>query len=202
MIYTKNEFDFINFVKSECEKNGAKHLLVDAPHVTYAPGIDCAGWFESEGRGEPELVCSMKRPDWIEILAHEYCHLTQWVDKFPLWDKAIISLDRIDRWLNGEEIENINDDFDVARDLELDNEKRAVKLITKFQLNVDIDMYIRKSNAYVLFYNWLKISRKWSTPENAPYKNKNLLAAMSTKFDMDYENLSPELEKIFREEKI
>lgn len=200
MIYTRSEFDFINFVKEECEKNGVVHSLRNTPFVTFSPGIECSGWFESEG--QPELVCSMDRPDWIEILAHEYCHLTQWADKLPLWDKATQSLDRIDRWIGGEEIENINEDFDNARDLELDNEKRTVEIIKRFNLKVNLEDYIKKSNAYVLFYNWLKISRKWSSPDNAPYKNKRVISAMSNKFDMDYETLSPDLEKIFREEKI
>jgi hypothetical protein len=65
-----------------------------------------------------------------------------------------------------------------------------------------VDLYIRKSNAYVLFYNYMKISRKWSNPDNAPYRNKNIIEAMSDKFDMDYENLSEELIELFKKEKI
>jgi hypothetical protein len=48
----------------------------------------------------------------------------------------------------------------------------------------------------------MKISRKWSNPDNAPYRNKNIVEAMSDKFDMDYENLSEELIELFKKEKI
>jgi hypothetical protein len=62
--------------------------------------------------------------------------------------------------------------------------------------------YVKKANAYVQFYNWMLVTRKWSKPNNSPYKNKNLVAAMSNKFNMKYDSLSPKLEKIFKTENI
>jgi hypothetical protein len=105
-------------------------------------------------------------------------------------------------WLDGKNIRNIDKHIAVARDLELDNEKRSVKVIKKFNLKVDLENYVRKANAYVIFYNWLRKTRKWSKPNNSPYKNENVKSAMSTKFNMNYKTLSPRLEKIFREENI
>jgi hypothetical protein len=48
----------------------------------------------------------------------------------------------------------------------------------------------------------MRVSRKWSNPNNSPYKNNRLVEAMSNKFDMDYENIPDNLLKIFIEEKI
>ena len=145
---------------------------------------------------------SINRPDWIEILAHEYSHLTQWVEQIKVWKQAEKSLGIVWEWLDGENHRNISKHISVARDLELDNEKRSVNVIKTFQLNVNIDEYIRKANAYVIFYNWMRKTRRWSKPNNSPYKNQRLKAAMSTKFNMKYKELTPKIEKIFKVEDI
>jgi hypothetical protein len=75
-------------------------------------------------------------------------------------------------------------------------------MIKRFNLPIDIDIYIKKANAYVQYYNYLPISRKWCNPKNTPYKNERLVEAMSTKFNMDYSKLTNKLLKIFEEEKI
>ena len=199
MRYTKDQLKFIEFVKTECKKHNFKCSLRNVKYVKLSKEIRCSGWFDETDR---ELVVSMNRPDWIEILAHEYSHLTQYVDKIPLWQKSIESLNKVDEWFEGKKIRNIDRHLGYCRDLELDNEKRTVKLIKKFKLSVDLDNYVRKANSYVQFYNYLKISRRWCKPENSPYKNKRLLSAMPNKFNMNYKKLPIRIEKIFREENI
>ncbi len=112
------------------------------------------------------------------------------------------SHDKLYRWLNGEKVRNIQKAIALCRDLELDNERRSVKLIKKFNLNVDIDLYIKKANAYIQFYNYLMVSRKWCKPNNSPYKNRRLLRVMPAKFNMDYKKLSKKVLRIFIEENI
>jgi hypothetical protein len=75
-------------------------------------------------------------------------------------------------------------------------------MIKKWNLPIDVPTYTKKANAYVLFYNHLKTSRNWSVPGNSPYGNKRILNSMSDKFDMDYDKLSDEIKKMFKEEKI
>jgi hypothetical protein len=99
-----------------------------------------------------------------------------------------------------EEVENIAEHIAACRDLELDNEKRTVKIIKEFSLPINITQYIKKSNAYVHFYNYMLISRRWCTPKNSPYTNKKVIESMSGKFDMEYKTLSKNLENIFTEE--
>jgi hypothetical protein len=148
------------------------------------------------------LASSLNHPEWIGILAHEYSHLTQWVEQIPLWKQGETSLRYVWEWLEGVDCDDIEYHLNVARDLELDNEKRAVNIIQRFDLNVDVEEYIRKANAYVLFYNYMKESRKWCKIKNAPSRNEKLVAAMSPKFNMNYSKLSKKVEKIFREENI
>lgn len=197
--YTPQEQAFIDFVKDLCKKNGITPSLRNSKYVKLSPKIRCSGWFDSESR---ILVVSMNHKDWIEILAHEYSHMTQWLDKIPLWNIATDSLELVDLWLAGETIDDIEEHINNSRDLELDNEKRTVEVIKKFGLSCDIDLYIKKCNAYILFYNYIKESRKWSKPGNGPYSNKKILDLMSSEFDMDYSELTKEIRDTFISENI
>lgn len=190
--------DFLDLVKKECKENKIK---CDLRNVSYLKegNIKCSGWFDSEKK---VLAVAMKNSESKMILAHEYCHMKQWQEGYKLWDAAGESLDIIDRWLDGKDFQNIKKHIGIARDLELDNEIRTSKLIKKYDLGITPSLYIKKSNAYVLFYNWMLVSRRWSRPKNAPYKNERILKAMSPRFDMNYKTLDPAIKKIFLEESI
>lgn len=199
MKYTKKELAFIDHVKKICKIYGVKCSLRNSRYVKMDGNVRCSGWFDEE---KPELVVAMNREDWIEILSHEYSHLTQWVEQIPVWKKAEVSLAKVWEWLDGKNHRNIQKHISVARDLELDNEKRSVNVIKQFNLKVDLDNYIKKANAYVQFYNWMGKTRKWSKPNNSPYKNEVVRSAMSNKFNMTYSKLTPKIEKLFREQNI
>jgi hypothetical protein len=192
--------EFIKHVKSECKKHNIKCVLKNTKTVRLTDNNDrCSGYFDEES-----LVVAMNRPDALQILVHEYGHLTQWIEQCEPWVRSVKnnSHDKLYRWLAGENIRNIEKSISICRDLELDNEKRSVKIIKKFNLSININMYIKTANAYVQFYNYILISRKWCTPNNTPYKNKYLLEIMPSKFNMNYNKLTNKLLKIFKEEKI
>lgn len=196
-----NDFAFIDFVKQECKRVGIKCILKNVKSVKLSEGSNarCSGYFDSENK---ELVVSMKRPDSLAILVHEYCHLTQWEEQIPLWKKADISLTKIDEWLCGKEIRNIKKHLAIARDLELDNEKRSVKMIRKWKLSINIKDYIQKANSYIHFYNYIYYTRKWSKPRNTPYTNKQIQAIMSDRFNMRYDVLPEKIHNAFVAAKI
>jgi hypothetical protein len=192
--------EFIKHVKQECKKHNIKCVLKNTKTVKLTDDNDrCSGYFDEES-----LVVAMNRPDALQILVHEYCHLTQWVEQCDIWITSVKneSHDKLYRWLAGEEVKGIEKAISICRDLELDNEKRAVKMIKYFNLPIDIDIYIKKANAYVQYYNYLLISRKWCSPKNSPYKNDRLVEAMSSKFNMNYNKLTKKLLKAFTEENI
>jgi len=195
----KKAKDFIKHVKSECKKHGIKCDLRRTKYVRLSGNIKCSGYFDED---EPALVCSMNRPDSLEILAHEFGHFTQWVEKIDLWKKCMTSMPLVDEWLGGKDVPNIKKHLAASRDLELDNEKRTVKLIKKFELDIDIERYIKKANAYVMFYNRMLATRKWATPKNSPYKNERLIEAMPGHFRMNYNSIPKRIERIFIEENI
>jgi hypothetical protein len=192
---------FIKYVKSECKKSGVKVDIRNVSYLKMSGNIKCSGYFDAEAK---ILVCAKNSPNWLEVLIHEFCHYLQWKENCPAWVNGIESIDPIDRWIGGEEIENIEYHLGMARDLELDNEKRSVDMIIKWGLDseIDVNTYTKKANAYVLFYNWLGKTRKWSKPGNAPYKNEKILNTMSEKFDMNYDTLDSNIERIFMIENI
>lgn len=194
-----NEKEFISFVKQECKKHNIKCVLKNTQSVRLDKNSQCSGYFDGEN-----LVVAMNRPDAIQILVHEYGHLTQWAKKCDIWVQCEKekSHDKLYRWLDGKRVKNIENAIALCRDLELDNEKRSVKLIKKFNLKIDTKLYTKKANAYVQFYNYLLISREWCKPSNSPYKNRRLLKEMPDKFNMNYKKLSKKVLKIFMEENI
>jgi hypothetical protein len=197
-----NVLNFISFVQFECEQHGIVCDLRDTTFVKTG-NIRCAGWFSEGGLlDHPKLVTAMNRPDALEILTHEYCHLTQYVEGLPLWSSAGASIEELDKWLSGEYVEDIDHHIQNAIQLELDNEKRTVKCIKQWNLPIDTVVYTRKANAYLQFYLWLRHSRKWSSPNNSPYRNPRIVAAMKDTFRMDYTKLTPKLLALFEQEKI
>jgi hypothetical protein len=135
---------------------------------------------------------------------HEYCHLTQWVDKAPVYTKASKYLIALDKWIEGKNlpIEVVDAAIKGIVDLELDNEKRAVAMIRKYNLNIDKDKYIKKANAYLYFYHWMKETRRWSRSSNIPYKNKVIIDAMPITFRGSYDKLPNRFKKLYKQENI
>ena len=190
--------EFLILVKQECKKSDVKLDLRKSKHVKLG-SFRCGGFFSDS---QPHLVAALNHSDFKILVAHEFCHMTQWREGIPLWERCEHSVGLIDKWLEGEDVEDIETHIKNAIDLELDNEIRTSKLVEEYDLGISLDEYIKKCNAYVLFYNWVLLKRRWYKSGNSPYTNPRILSKMSTKFDMDYTTLSPELIQIFEEEKI
>ena len=199
---TDKEIRFVKWVKKQCRMYGVKCSLRNVKYLRLSGNIKCSGYFDDTTDKKPALVVSMNRPDWLEILVHEYCHLTQWAEGIDLWEKAGESLAVMEDWLGGKEVKDIDYHLGMARDLELDNEKRSVELMKRWGLDVDLDNYIRKANAYIQFYNYLGKTRRWSNPQNAPYGNQNVVNEMPNTFRMNYKRMSKRLVKLFENENI
>lgn len=186
---------FIKFVRQECKAHGIKFLLKRSKYVVISKTIRCSGWFDSEAK---ELVVAGKNRNWLATLVHEYAHLTQWIEQCKEW-KAAEGIENIDDWLNGKKIKNPKRALAKTRDLELDNEKRSVKIIKDWELPIDIKDYTQRANAYVQFYNYLFFTRRWCTPKNSPYRNPKIYKYMPTVFNMNYKVLSEKYKKVFED---
>lgn len=196
---TKNDRLFIEFVKSQCRYYGVKCDLRPVGSVRLGPNQKCSGYFDEANK---DLVVAMKSKQSLGVLVHEYCHLTQWAEQADVWMDGTESYEKMNLWLDGKNFDNIEDHIAKARDIELDNEKRSVKLIKDYGLGIDHRLYTKRANAYIQFYNYLPLTRRWSKPNNSPYNNKRIVAAMPDKFSMNYEKISPRILKLFKEENI
>lgn len=188
--------ELVEFIKSECKKH---NVVCDLRNTTYVR-IDthaCMGAFYPEGR----LVVAMKDKMAHEVLLHEYCHMTQWLDNTEEWQNhQKIDPIEFNDWLDGGSSKNIETYIKWIIDLELDNEKRAVKLIEKLKLDfIDKKMYIKKSNLYLQYYNWLLIHKTWNSSKKRIYSSKKLLSMVPSSFRMNYYKISKKLENGFTE---
>jgi len=197
---------FKRYVEMRCWLQGVDVQFVDEPHILY-DGIGIAGYFE-ESPLELAVAIGCPEEEWIEVLAHEFCHMLQWKSQCYAWtncdmdgeDSSVL----IDEWLNGRELEPsfIDDAIRRTIEVELDCEKRTVALIHKFHLPIDIDSYIQKANAYMYHYIVVRWLRAWNKPGHAPYKKKNIRNAMPTVFLSypQYKDMSHQLYALFRRE--
>jgi hypothetical protein len=196
---TPKEKAFLKFVKAECKRYGVKPKLVNKAAIKLGNGEAmemCSGYFDGDGK---VLACSMKHKDWLDILAHEYCHLKQWAEGCKEWKTAEkhLAYNKLSDWLEGKPVKNIKRYLAMCRDVELDNEKRTANLIKELCLPIDIPTYIKKANSYILFYSHMYYSRKWCTPQNSPYKIKEIVDIMSPRFNMGYKKMSNRVKRVY-----
>lgn len=195
----KSAKHFLHYVKGKCKKHGIKLILRNVSYFRIDGNIRCSGYFDDS---EKVLAVAMRSSTALEILVHEFGHLTQYLDNCKPWKDLGSSLDKMTDWLLGKNIQDYSKHIDATREMELDNEKRSVQIIKDFGLNIDIDSYIKKANSYVYFYNWIKQTRRWSNPKNSPYKNKILLKVMPKTFQKSYKTIPKHIEKVFAEQNI
>lgn len=190
----KNTDRFIAHVKAECKYYGIKLELRKTKYLVLEKRIKCGGYFDETRK---VLVVATKTTSWFAILVHEFAHLTQWVDNCKPWQELGNSLEKVSDWLNGKEVRGIKTALAKARDLELDNEKRTVKLIRKWNLPIDIKEYTQKANAYVQLYNWMYYTRRWCSVKNSPYRNSAIYKEMPSTFRMNYKIMPEKYKKLY-----
>lgn len=190
---------FIEDLKIYTKENNIKLILSPEKGVQFSEGgILCNGYFDDI---TSTLACALGKDvsQWLVILLHESCHMDQWVEKVPEWTENV-GMDNIEKWLNGDDsvnMNNIDNEIRTSIIVEVDCEKRTVEKIKKYGLDsiINIDEYIQKSNAYVLFYLWMRKNRKWYTIGKEPYNIPDVVSVMPKTFDIDYTILDPKIEK-------
>jgi len=160
-------------------------------------------WDDSQPDKPPTLCCTIDGDpiEWISIFTHEYCHFLQWLDKDHIWkkydklDSETLSAATNNKPISKKDLEYV---INCARDLELDCEKRAVKLIKNRKLPIDLDGYIRDANIYIQYYNYIKISREWYNDDrNNPFEDPLIRSVTPTSFYKSFDNIPPELLNAF-----
>jgi len=178
---SKSEKEFVKYVIADCKKHNVELFFGKGKSVRYDDGTTCAGWFLGESLdGDAKLACATGKSKklWIPVLAHEHSHMEQWLEQVPAWTNCMETENGEDacglvfEWLQGKielKQEELWRCISLTREVEFDCEKRTAKKIKKFNLPIDVDEYIQKSNAYVAFYNVMTRTRKWYKPGRSPY---------------------------------
>ena len=121
-------------------------------------GFPVSGYFDSE---EKVLKIAAKRKNWLPLFVHEYCHFLQW--KEGIFDDYEAEED-IDDWYRPNcpfDLKKAIELVKLQQGLEVDCEKRAVKLMKRHQLPINVKEYIRQAN-FSLYVDYLSVkSKQW-----------------------------------------
>ncbi len=179
------------------------HMIKHGVSVTFyktkkvmMDGEPLGGAFVEDGKNLEFHVATGSK-EWFATFVHEYCHFLQYLDKVSDSHPVYIWT-RYEEWRLGERKLSAKTALKynkIIQFVELDAEKRAVKLIKKYKLDLDVDYYIRRANTYVLFYNLVHKYKKWYK-KNSPYNLPELIELMPNKFLKDLDTVPKEFEDI------
>lgn len=191
--------DVKNFVGMAVVEMAEAKVDIKLPRTRKVPLTDnlkCNGYFNIP----PEFCVGMSKPQgqWLRIFVHEYCHFRQWVEKEPCFMTFdhTNGMGEFDEWLDHKKELTKTQVLACTRacqELELDCEKRVVEMINLFHLPIDIENYIKRANAYVLFYNYVMKHRYWSG-KISPYEPKEVLDTVPAYWMVSYKTMSSEYE--------
>jgi len=119
----------------------------------------------------PELVINYFKNDFnriFNVFVHEYSHFIQWKKQTVCWANSQNSLGNFSEFLSGQRKNISISDIRNIQYLEAECDTIAINFIKKNKLKVNLEKYIRESNAYILSYNFVKSQRKFLT---SIYKN-------------------------------
>ncbi len=156
-----NAIRFVDFVRAQCAAHGIRF------HLGATRRSGNVGYFDDKRKF---LFVAADEADWLTTLAHEYGHMTQWIEGRFGWDPRAEDADsRFEEWLVGK-----HPDYSARRVLrlvraiqrcELDAERRALHLARRWHLTPDVIALARSGNANVWRY---EVARQISTwPKNA-----------------------------------
>ncbi len=200
----KNSKNFINQIKQEIKSvNGI--LYLSKGKYLKTDGFRLNGYFDTENKVKLAVATGKPLRQWLPILCHEYSHFQQFTEQCDAWtgiyfkngeDSGIV----LEDWLHGKDcdIKLVKDSIKRYRQLELDCERRSIKNIKKFNLPIDLERYTKRANAYIHFYNYLVLSRKWYTVGKEPYRVKQVLDKMPTHLNGSYEKTPKKFLELFK----
>lgn len=174
---------FLNKVRSDCQAYGITLLLEPSTYIL-TNNIPVSGYF-SEAEGVLRVAIDKPQNEWLAILAHEYGHLLQYIEQCYEYRQIQYNGQNIilkfDQWLNKEIELSDNDKTEIFNRLfnfERDCEARAINLIKKYNLPINLEDYTQKANSYLLLYPTIKITRVWPEYKDLPYNNKKVYSLM------------------------
>lgn len=158
------------------------------------------GYFSEEWDGSPPTLAIATNSNSLDTMIHEYCHMQQFLESHPTW-MALASRGQMWNWLSGIDYPDdvITESVLAYMNVEIDCEKRAVEFHQEWDTGINIEEYIQKANAYILFYRYLREYRKWYEPQYEPYNLGSVWKNMPQTFDFDHEHWYNNHKAIFKQ---
>ncbi len=191
--------DFVSHVRKHLSEWGFRLVFGRGKEVNCGMAR-CRGYFDEESK-----VVKVARggKGWLSILVHEYCHYLQWLDGTSRSSTVVSDANgTASDWLEGKEFSarKVKRAFRVIRENERDCERRAVALIQKFGLPIDVEFYAKTANLYIYFWTTVEQKRKWNWSKRNMLSSRRLINIMPVHFRRrSYEKLPPEVEQILIE---
>ena len=187
---------FLEDLKRQCKQHKIKLIFGRGRTVLIEGSIRSTGYFDS---GERELAIGKNRPDWLQLLVHESCHIDQWVENTKVWrDEDKLGNDVLDKWLLGKDFDRrkVKRALNNIIRLELDCERRAIQKISEYDLPINTCTYIQKANAYLFYHHRVFQKRLW---QPGVYESTIITNAMPNKMlsNDSYLRMPNKLEKYF-----
>lgn len=172
------------FIGTEIVKAVENQVKILLPHVHSKNR--CSGWF---CENPLEFIVTTKHPSkhFLGVFAHESCHMDQFLEQTDLWNDPSINNhgDVLVDYLKGirkNKTKLVEDYTKGSLRLELDCEQRTSDKIIKYELSLNLDDYIRRSNVYLYSWRYFLDLRCWYDNHHKPYDDEEILAAMPTHF--------------------
>lgn len=121
-------------------------------------GISCVGWADDFG---VKIATGNGKKEWLSWFVHETCHLDQNAADLRWFATSEDALSKLEGWLAGRRVKNIERIIKQCIHLEHDCEQRTIRKIHRFKLPINVKEYAQKANAYLLGYYQSGIDRQW-----------------------------------------
>lgn len=170
---------FIRLVQQDCSAKGVQFKVTDGAFLVL-DGLRCNGYFVEEPTPILAVATGKSSRKWFKTLVHEYCHMLQWLEQTRKWKDSAKS-DYMWSWFVGEDRVTRRQAYRsalYALDLELDCERRVLRLIKKLDLPIDPVRYAQEANAYVYFYYAALKHKRWYEVGKEPYSLPRLVDRM------------------------
>ena len=198
----RNIQKFLEYVKETCCEHGIRFKSVDEANITLTNKEVVAGYFSDSppilavASGGNEIV-------WVATLVHEFSHLQQFLEHDPTYGGRYgnSTADRIvKKWMGGHDYKErtVERCLDIQKQCELNCERRAVTNIRKFDLPLDIAKYSQSASAYVHYFNYMKLTRRWNPPNGKfPTEIDEILEMMPLTLRGKYDRMSKKMTEMY-----
>jgi len=185
---------FVEFVETSLERKGFSLILVDDHSVEVGENMYSSGYFDYFDK-VIKVATKRENDKWISVLAHEYSHFLQYTEQCDEWGSChngdMDINEYVVNWLEGDDTLHyrvICNYIDKIQKLELDCEKRTIKIIKQFKLPVKIKFYTKVACAYIHFHNCMTETRQWVKYGYKFSEDTELLNLIKPNFNQDFVN--------------